>query len=301
MRIHTISIALYLAIFVCSAQAATYKIDGDVVGEIKYHKVKEKEDLYVISRRYGIGIVEMLSVNHGVDAWRPKKDTDLTITTSHIIPDEPREGIVINLSELRLFYFPDEQHVMTFPIAIGRKNWETQQGTTKVARKRKHPTWTPPESIRKVSPELPDVVPAGKDNPLGDYAMSLGWQNYVIHGTNRPYSVGKRSSHGCIRLYPEDIEQLFAAVEIGTKVTIIDEQYKLGWQGDNLFLEILPTQKQTDIIARSKTPKPLDIPEINDVVRGKAGENAEINWQAVEDAVQARNGIPTIIAVRTNK
>jgi L,D-transpeptidase ErfK/SrfK len=301
MRIETIIVAVYLAMLVCSAQAATYKIDGDIVGEIKHHNIKPKEDLYVIARRFDIGIVELLSANHGVDPWRPKKGIDLTITTSHILPDEPREGIIINLSELRLFYFPDEQHVMTFPIAIGRKDWETQQGTTKIISKREHPTWTPPESIREENPDLPDVVPAGIDNPLGAYAMGLGWPNYVIHGTNRPYSVGKRSSHGCIRLYPEDIEKLFAAVKLGTKVTVIDEAYKLGWQGDNLFLEVMPTQEQTDIIARSKIPKPLDIPEINDVVRKKSGENSEINWQAVKDAVHARNGIPTIIAVKTNR
>lgn len=305
MRKNTVSTAFYFCIyyimFAYPAVATTYEINGDVVGEIEHYNVKAKEDLYVIARRFDVGIVELLSANPKVDVWRPKEGTKLTIPTSHVLPEEPREGIVINLSELRLFYFPDAQHVMTFPIAIGRKDWETQQGTTKIVMKRKHPTWTPPESIREENPELPDVIPAGIDNPLGEYAMSLGWPNYVIHGTNKPYSVGKRASHGCIRLYPEDIKKLFESVKLGTKVNVIDTSYKLGWHDDNLFLEVLPTQEQADVVAKSKIPKPLEIPEIHDTIRTKAGENTEINWQLVDELTKLRSGIPTIITTKSRR
>lgn len=300
MRIQTISMIFCFSIcwaaFISQAQSATYAINGDVVGEVQHYSVKPKEDLYVIARRFDIGIVELLSANPDVNVWKPKAGTNLTIPTSYILPSEQREGIIINLSELRLFYFPDEAHVMTFPIAIGRKDWETQQGTTKIIRKREHPTWTPPDSIREENPDLPDVIPAGIDNPLGNYAMSLGWPNYVIHGTNKPYSVGKRASHGCIRLYPEDIEKLFAAVKLGAKVMVIDKAYKLGWQGNKLFLELLPTQEQTDIIARSKIPTYLDIPEIHGIIREYSEENTGIDWQAVDDEIKKRSGIPIIIA-----
>lgn len=281
---------------VSDASATTYEINDDVVGEIQHYNVKAKEDLYVIAQRFDIGIVELLSANPGVNIWKPKEGTTLTIPTSHILPDELREGIVVNLSELRLFYFPDEQHVMTFPIAIGRKDWETQQGITKIVMKRAHPTWTPPESIREENPDLPDVIPAGIDNPLGEYAMTLGWTNYIIHGTNKPFSVGKRASHGCLRLYPEDIKKLFEAAKLGTKVNVIDTSYKLGWHDDNLLLEVLPTQEQADIIVKSKIPEKLEIPDIHDAIRAKAGENTEINWELVDELVKSRSGVPTIIA-----
>lgn len=300
MRIHNILSVFFSCIcwatLTYPAQATTYKINGDVVGEIKYYNVKPGDNLYAIARRFDIGIVELLATNPGIDAWKPEKGTELAIPTSHILPGEAREGIIINLSELRLFYFPDAHHVVTFPIGIGRDGWETQQGITKIVRKREHPTWTPPDSIREVNPDLPDIVPAGPDNPLGDYALSLGWTNYVIHGTNRPYSVGKRSSHGCIRLYPEDIARLFKAVKEGTRVTVIDVPYKLGWQGDKLFIEVTPTQEQTDIIAKYKIPEPLAIPELYSAINEKAGTNLEIDWSVVDKAVEARSGVPTVIS-----
>ena len=139
-------------------------------------------------------------------------------------------------------------------------------------------------------------MPPGPNNPLGNHALSLGIHNLVIHGTNRPYSIGKRSSHGCIRLYPEDIAQLFKEVETGTQVTIIDTPYKLGWLNDTLFLEISATQQQADIIARSKIPEPADMPELHDYIISKAGEGANIDWDAVSEAIRLRNGIPIAIA-----
>lgn len=301
--IASVALSFYMSciIFACPASATTYEINSDMVGEITHYNVKAKEDLYLIARRFDVGIVELLSANPRVNIWKPKEGTRLTIPTSHILPSEPRDGIVINLSELRLFYFPDTQHVITFPIAIGRKDWETQQGTTKIVMKREHPTWTPPESIREENPELPDVIPAGIDNPLGEYAMSLGWPNYVIHGTNKPYSVGKRASHGCIRLYPEDIKKLFKSIKLGTKVNVIDTSYKLGWHDNDLFLEVLPTQEQTDVVAKSKIPKPLEIPELHDIISKKAGDKVKINWSLVDELVKSRSGIPTAISTKSGR
>jgi L,D-transpeptidase ErfK/SrfK len=255
--------------------AATYKMNGDMVGKIGHYTVKHDETLYDIARRHDIGIVELLAANPGIDPWAPPKGTKLIIT---------------------------REHVMTFPIGIGREGWETPLGETTIIQKREHPSWTPPDSIREENPDLPTIIPAGPDNPLGDYAMSLGWPSYAIHGTNRPYGVGKRSSHGCIRMYPEDIKALFAAVPIGTKITVIDTPYKIGWVGDTLYLEVTPTQTQSDTIAQYRVPHPLDIPEIYDAINAMDGHEteSEISWYTVDETVARRSGIPVAIGKRTS-
>jgi len=280
-----------------TARAATYTIQSDIVGKVGYYTVKRNDTLYDIARRHGIGIVELLAANPGTDPWSPPVGSKLTLTRAHVLPTV-RQGIVLNLSELRLFYFVDDTTVMTFPIGIGREGWETPTGETSIMKKREHPSWTPPDSIREEDPSLPSIIPAGPDNPLGDYAMSLGWAGYAIHGTNRPYGVGKRSSHGCIRMYPEDIATLFQMVDVGTAVTVIDTPYKLGWQGETLYLEVTPTQTQSDVIAEYRVPHPLDIPEIYDAIHAIAGKETDISWYTVDATVAHRNGIPTAIGKR---
>lgn len=279
------------------AQAATFKRNGDLIGEVTTYKVKKEDNLYEVARQHDLGIVELLAANPGVDVWTPKKDTLLTLTTSHVLP-KIHNGIVINLSELRLFYFVDENTIMTFPIGIGSEGWSTPTGTTKITLKRKDPTWTPPDSIREENPELPDIIPPGPDNPLGAYALNLGLPRFAIHGTNRPYGVGKRSSHGCIRLYPEDIEILFNAVSTGTQVTIVDTPYKIGWQGDTMFLEVTQTQKQSDTIAAYRVPARISMPDIHNTIRQTAGDNAVIDWFIVDHAINEHSGIPVAIGER---
>jgi len=279
------------------AQAA-YAIEGDVVGAVARYTVKPKDTLYKIARQFDVGIVELLTANPDIDPWLPKKGTVLTLPTMHVLPAIRREGIVINLSELRLFYFFDPYTVMTFPIGIGKKGWPTPTGVTTVIKKRRQPVWIPPDSIRKENPDLPAFIPPGPDNPLGDYAMNLGWSGYLIHGTNRPYGVGRRSSHGCIRLYPEDIALLFSAVKEGTPVTVIDASYKLGWRHNILFLEVMPTQRQPGAVMENKKPELSDIPEVYGDVKQVAGLAAYIDWQAVRDAVIRRSGVPVAIATR---
>lgn len=292
-----LSALLIFILFPISLPAATFSIAGDLIGKPTYYHVVEKDNLYEIARRFDIGIIELLAANPNVDPWMPEEGTALAITTTHILP-EVRTGIVINLSELRLFYFTEDGTVMTFPIGIGMEGWQTPTGTTSIAKKRKDPAWIPPQSIRDEDPSLPEIMPAGPDNPLGQYALNLKWQRFIIHGTNRPYGVGKRSSHGCIRLYPEDIAQLFDGVEEGTPVTVIDEPYKLGWQGDKLYLEVVPTQWQADIIAQYHRPIPLAIPEIYDAIKAKAGEAFKLNQDAVEEAVRKRHGLPVLIGIK---
>lgn len=275
------------------AHAATYTPQGDLIGEVSHYTVRNEDNLYEIARRFDLGIVEILAANPGVDPWQPKPGTKLTLTMQHVLPPV-RTGIVLNLSELRMFYFRPDGSVMIFPIGIGREGWQTPTGVTSITRKRKDPAWIPPPSIRKENPALPEIVPAGPENPLGAYALNLGWPGYVIHGTNRPYGIGKRSSHGCIRLYPEDIETLFSAVETGTPVTVIDTPYKVGWKGDTLYLEVTQTQEQADIIAAYGDPACHAMPEIYDAVREAAGM-AAVDWYTVEQTMVQQNGIPTAI------
>jgi L,D-transpeptidase ErfK/SrfK len=280
------------------AGAATYVIDGDVAGAVTQYTVKGDDTLYSIARQFDVGIVEMMSANPGIDPWVPKAGTVLTMPTAYVLPTLARKGIVIDLSELRLFYFPDEHTVMTFPLGIGMDGWSTPTGVTQIVLKREHPTWIAPDSILAVNPDLPHVVPPGPDNPLGDYAMNLGWSGYRIHGTNKPYGIGRRSSHGCMRMYPEDISALFTEVSVGTPVTVIDAAYKAGWKGNTLFLQTTPSPEQADQIIAHKTIALTDLPQMYGDVRQLAGAGASVDWNAVRTAAMWRSGIPVAVATR---
>jgi len=207
-----------LAVFAFPQYAAA----DDAIGMVSEYTVRPDDTLYKIARRFDLGAVELVAANPGINTKPLKAGQNLTLPTRHLLPAVKREGIVIDLSVMRLFYFSGTQAPLTFPVAVGRKGWETRTGITTVVMKRRHPAWVPPDSIRAEDPALPAIVPPGPNNPLGDHALSLGWEGYLIHGTNSPSSIGKRVSHGCIRLYPEDIAVLFAAVKEGTPVTIIN-------------------------------------------------------------------------------
>jgi L,D-transpeptidase ErfK/SrfK len=225
MKIIIIIITI-LTVFPCRASE-------NAIGEVTYYTVRGHETLYDIARFVDLGVDEIINANKNIDPWLPKAGDVITLPTKFIIPDVPRKGIVINLATMRLYYFPPDNpdDIITFPISVGVEGRSTPLGMTKISRKRKNPEWIPPQSIRLEKPWLPGIVPAGPDNPLGEYALSLDyskdqrWTSVVIHGTNRPWSIGTLASHGCIRLYPEDIRVLFEAVETGTAVNIIYQPY----------------------------------------------------------------------------
>jgi len=297
-RVLIVIFILLVIIFAARALAVEVGIRGDIAGNTAYYTVVQDDNLYAVARRFDIGIVELLAANPGTDPWIPKVGTVLTITRMHVLPAVERSGIVINLPELRLFYYTADGTVMTFPIGIGREGWQTPLGVTKILRKRKQPIWVPPPSIREENPQLGEVFMPGPDNPLGEYALDLGITGLLIHGTNRPYGVGKRSSHGCIRLYPEDIAALFDKVEVGTKVTIIDAPFKLGWLEDTLYLEVTPTQQQADVIAKYRRPFSHGPFGIEEAVIKAAGEGAMIDWYAIDNAIRMHSGIPVPVAMR---
>lgn len=299
LRASLLAALLFITLLCGRAHAATYAINGDVAGSVIHYTVQQGDTLYGIARRYDLGIVEVMAANPGLDPWMPPPGLVLTLPTAHILPPVPRQGIVINLPEMRLYYFPDARTVMTFPIGIGKEGWRTPTGETKIVRKRKDPVWIPPESIHAETPGLPRVFPAGPDNPLGTHALNLGWPGVVIHGTNRPYGIGRRSSHGCIRLYPEDIPVLFSHVGIGTKVRVIDAPIKAGMYGNNLLLEVMPQQNQADeIIRHGSIMTPAHSDGIETIIRQAAPAGIHVDWNAANAALQLRNGIPALIGAR---
>lgn len=233
---------------------ATHSFDFDpktvgVVGVLQVTHARHEDTIADIARRFNLGFDEVARANPGVDPWLPGEGTRIVLPTQFVLPDAPHEGLVINVAALRAFYFPkaakdEPRKVITFPIGIGKIGWATPTGTTKIVSKRKDPYWTPPESVRKEHAAEGDILPArvppGPDNPLGAYAMNLGWPSYLIHGTNKPAGVGLRASHGCIRMYPEDIAAIFDGIAIGTRVTVVDQPLLYRWQGDSLYVQSYP-------------------------------------------------------------
>jgi L,D-transpeptidase ErfK/SrfK len=216
-----------------------------------------------------------------------------------LLPNAPREGIVVNLVRQRLYYFsPGGASVDTFPVGVGAEGKTTPLGVTRIVRKQAHPSWYPPPSILAEDPELPKVVPPGPDNPMGDFALYLGWPTYTIHGTDKPYGIGRNSSHGCLRLYPEDVQILFQNVALGTKVTVIDEDVETGWLGNDLYLSVFPTKEQAEEIALGHNPPALLPPNLRAKVTAAAGLQLDrIDWQIVEKIGLERAGIPTRITL----
>jgi L,D-transpeptidase ErfK/SrfK len=272
----------------------------DIVGEIQVTTTVYEDTLVEIARRYDLGYEEIVAANPGVDPWLPGKDTQVVLPTQFVLPGGPREGLVLNLASMRLFYYPklgpgESAVVVTHPIGIGREGWQTPQGTAHITQKIENPAWTVPESVRKEHAEqgdpLPPVVPPGPDNALGDFAMRLSIPSYLIHGTNKPYGVGLRVSHGCIRLYPEDIARLFPEVPVGTPVRIINEPYLAGWRDGQLYLEVHEPLAE-DVKRWNGSLKPME-----QVVAAKAGVlPVKVSWEKAGNIAREARGIPVPIA-----
>jgi L,D-transpeptidase ErfK/SrfK len=218
----------------------------DVVGVVQVVKATKEDTLTDIARRFNVGYEEIVRANPKVDPWLPGEGREIIVPSQFVLPDAPRTGLVINIAAMRIFYYPpakrgERQVVITHPIGIGKVGWRTPEGVTKIVRRQKDPTWRVPVSVRKEHHEngedLDPVIGPGPDNPLGKYAFYLQWPSYLIHGTNKPAGVGLRSSHGCIRLYPEDIEQFFNTVPIGTEVRVVNQPFVFGWRDGQLFMQ----------------------------------------------------------------
>ncbi|MDJ0942628.1 MAG: L,D-transpeptidase family protein [Kiloniellales bacterium] len=291
--------ALLLAAIAAPAQGQDAGADprhGDVLGQLRSHEVRKDETLIDIALREGLGFIELRAANPGVDPWLPKVGEALVLPTAHLLPEAPRRGIVVNLAEQRLYHFPPAGKPASFPVGTGRAGCETPTGETRIVRKRERPTWVPPASIRAERPDLPAAVPPGPWNPLGDHALDLAWESLVIHGTNQPLGIGRRVSHGCLRLYPADIAALFEAVEVGTEVRIIDQPVKFGWSGGALYLEVHPTQTQADELEASGRFAPEPVFGLDAKLLRAAGKAAvRLDWETIETVARERRGIPVRI------
>lgn len=254
-----INLALMLLLATAQGRAdflALPEEDYALVGVESVAVAGADDTLADIARRYDLGHVEIRLANPDVEFWLPGEGTRVEIPSRYLLPEAERRGFVINIPEMRLYYFPPPRNedepgvVITHPISIGRQDWATPLGTTRVTAKVENPSWTPPESIRREHAAdgdfLPAVVPPGPDNPLGNHAIRLALPGYLLHGTNRPYGVGMRVTHGCIRLYPEDIEALFDRVAVGTPVQFVKQPIKVGWGEDGLYMEVHPVLEEDE-------------------------------------------------------
>ena len=270
---------------------------GDMLGRTGDYRVQGEDTLLDVARRFDLGYTEVIAANPRIDPWLPEPGARVVLATGHLLPDGPRRGIVINLGDQRLYFFPPAGGTArSYPIGIGKQGFKTPLGRSRIVDKRVKPTWFPPASIRAENPELPAAVPPGPDNPLGEHALYLAWPGYVIHGTNIPWGIGRRVSHGCVRLYAGGIADLFARVATGTAVTVIDQPLKLGWSGERLYLEIHPSQAQADEIENTGRFTPEPIPDLTNRIVTAAGKHAKrLDWSAVGRAARERSGVPVPI------
>jgi len=286
-----------------AAQAQVFRLPPpkvDVIGSIYYTVARQADTLLDVARRFDFGYEEIRHANPTVDTWLPGRGTHVILPKRYILPDAPREGIVVNVAEMRLYYYPRPKPgqipvVETFPISIGRANWSTPIALTRVTAKITDPTWRPTASIRAEhaadGDPLPSLVEPGDDNPLGRYALRLGLPAYLIHGTNKAFGIGMQVTHGCIRLYPEDIAQLFDSVPVGTPVRIVNQAYKAGWLDGKLYLEVHPLLDGTGA-QESQNKTPL----VQTLIRATSSRpDYPVDWRKVEVVARAQNGIPVSV------
>jgi L,D-transpeptidase ErfK/SrfK len=266
----------------------------DVIGRMAVVRLEKGDTLPDIARHFGLGINEIRAANPGVDLWVPEAGERVTLPLSFILPDAPRKGIVVNLASMRLFLYKEDgpsPMVVTYPVGIGTSERPTPEGKMYVARKAARPTWHVPTSIaedhRKKGDILPKAVPPGPDNPLGEYALYLSNAGYLIHGTNKPASIGLTATNGCLRLYPENIKLLFDEVPVKTPVLIVDQPYLIGQRDGVLYLEAHPPLEDSGASESEKLQKNLRAIE-------KKTRRA-LDWKKVREVQAEARGIPVPI------
>jgi L,D-transpeptidase ErfK/SrfK len=285
------------------AAAPVYLITADspdLIGELGQTTTVYEDTISDLARNFDQGYREMRLANPKVDSWLPGTGTEVLVPSLYVIPKAPRDGIVINTAEMRMYYFNGKdasgaKRLMTFPISIGREQWVTPKGRTTVVGKVKNPAWHPPKSIRKEHAEegdiLPMVVPAGPDNPLGTHALMLGIEGYLIHGTDKPFGIGMRVTHGCIRMYPEDIVTMFNATRVGTPVYIVNQPLKVGIAGGNIYLEVHPHLEEEQGAADEQ----LYSTAVKLILERVKGYDAALVWSDIKNALQSPTGVPHVV------
>ena len=287
------------------ARAAVYPLpaDGALIGHDRMVRAKASDTLLGIARRYSVGYWEIQAANPHVDMWLPGKGTRVVVPGRFILPPVAHRGIVVNLSAHRLFYFPrrgrhDQPVVITYPVSPGEKGWDTPTGVTRIVRKVPHPVWIPTPSIlrahARAGDPIPHVWPAGPNNPMGEWALqtSMSHGEIYIHGTNNPMAIGMAVTHGCVRLYPEDIAALFPVVPVGTPVTIVNDPVLATLQDGRLYLSIHPP-----LHSRNVPGKP-DFGAISAIIRRAVGNaTVAVDWPRVRRMARRADGMPELVGV----
>ncbi len=278
----------------------------DVIGRVQIVRLKPHQVLSDVAREFDVGYDAIRHANPKVDPWLAPVGTPVVVPTQFILPDAPHVGIVVDLAAMRLFYFPPHrpgqpQVVITHPVGIGRLGWPTPTGVTHVVGHIAHPAWIVPRSILAEHAHegvpLPHVVPAGPNNPLGQYAMPLAWAGYLIHGTDKPAGVGRRVSHGCIHLYPEDIKQLFRQVPNGTQVRVVNQPYLFGWKHGRLYMQAYgPLQDDKRPWKTNATL--LDRMLTHQLIHRLARARERIDWSRVRALVATPKVVPLPVSGR---
>ena len=288
------------------AAATVYELredGGGVFGSVDRVRTRYEDTLIELARRYSLGYEELTRVNVGIDPWLPGEGTEIVIPGQRILPPGARQGVVVNLPEHRLYFFPkpkkgEKPSVMTFPVSVGKMDWRTPIGTTRIVDKRKNPSWIPPESVRKEhaarGEPLPRIVGPGPDNPLGAHAMRLAIPggSYLIHGTNNPDAVGMAVTHGCLRMYPEDVARLFDAVAVGTPVALVNEPVKIARVDGEIWLEVHPP---VNAEGQAIEPDIADFERRLDELLGPT--QTAIHWDLALQALREASGIPLVIGL----
>jgi len=289
------------------ARAAVFQLREDGSGEFAATEIvttRYEDTLIELARRYSLGYEELTRVNPGIDPWLPGEGAQVVIPGQRILPPGPREGIVVNLPEHRLYFFPKPKRgepavVYTFPVSVGKMDWRTPLGRTRITAKTKNPAWYPPDSVRlehaSRGETLPRVVPAGPANPLGAHSLRLAIPGgaYLIHGTNNPDAVGMAVTHGCLRMYPEDVEKLFELVKVGTPVELINEPIKLATVDGELWLEVHPPVDAEG--QRAAADLPLFEQRLDDVL---GPMEAAVYWERALEVLRSAEGIPAVVGLQ---
>ena len=266
----------------------------DVIGRLAVIRLEKGDTLPDIARHFSLGINAISAANPGVDIWVPEAGERVLLPLSFILPDTPREGIVVNLATMRLFQYKEDGTsllVTTYPVGVGTDERPTPTGRMHVARKAVRPTWRVPASIaedhRKKGDILPKAVPPGPENPLGEYALYLSKSGYLIHGTNKPASIGLTATNGCLRLYPENVKTLYGDTPVNTPVLIVNQPYLIGQRNGVLYLEAHAPKEESDALELEKLYKKLRTIEKN--------AQRTLDWKKVKEAQAEARGIPVPI------
>ncbi|HXW85338.1 MAG TPA: L,D-transpeptidase family protein [Candidatus Binataceae bacterium] len=287
----------------------------NIIGNLISYQVQKGDTLLDVGRWFGLTAVEISEANHKLDWWSPPVGKDIILPDEKILPDTPHVGIILNIPEMRLYYYypsptgpllgkgtltkaswkPRKGQVRpavvyTFPVGLGRFDWKTPIGAFTVRGKTENPTWVVPDDIYEEhlerDGEADHMIPGGDpDNPLGLYRLELTLPEYALHGTNIPWGIGMEVSHGCVRLYPEDIDRLFHKVKVGTPGEFVYQPIKFGWRGDDLYVEV-----HDDLYGRYPGLWAHAVSEVN-----RLDLAGSVDYQKLEKAVEEKTGVPTYI------